>query len=252
MNGWESVSVLIIALNEADRIAPALDSIPAGAQRIVADGGSRDNTVAVARDRGALVVPQDEEAIRAARGNFDVARDAAARRYARRPWILYLDADERISPKLAAEIPARLGDPAPAAYDMPRLNLYWGRPVRLLGEDRQVRLFRAGQGAYPGRELHEKVAVNGPIAHLAGALIHENVRCWKELRQRMRRYIPLEAQTLSRRHTRGEVLRAFDRRFAYYYLAQGAWRDGWRGLAVSAAYAWQHAAALWEARKRHV
>ena len=252
MKGWDAVSVVMIVLNEADRIGAALDSIPAGAERIVADGGSRDESVAVAQRHGAHVVQQDDGAIRTARGNFDVARDAAARRYAGRPWIFYLDADERISDELAAEISARLDDPEPAAYDMPRINMYWGRPVRLLGEDRQIRLFRAGRGAYPGRELHEELAVTGPIAHLTGPLRHENVRCWKDIRRRLQRYVPLEAQGLARRPSRGEVARAFDRRFSYYYLTQGAWRDGWRGLAISAVYALQHAHVLYEARKRHV
>ena len=97
MSLWSSISVVMLARDEAPRIGAALDSIPADAERMVVLGDCADDTAGTAARHGARVVPQDPMAIRAAGGVFDVARDAAARQYARHPWIFYLDADERIS-----------------------------------------------------------------------------------------------------------------------------------------------------------
>lgn len=251
MSFWRAISVVTLVRNRADGLDAALASLPGAAERIVADGGSRDGSPQVAERRGARVVAQDAAAIRAANGNFDVARDAAARKYATRPWLFYLDADERVSARLAEEIAGLEPEPDTDGFDIPRVNLFWGKPVRLLGEDRQLRLFRAGRGAYPGNALHEKVAVSGRVAPLRGALIHDNVRRRSDL-LRLRDYVPIEARLWARRPTRWESWRAFDRRCSHYLITCGAWRDGWRGWFVSALYAAHHARVLRAARAHHV
>ena len=243
--------MVMLARDEAPRIGAALDSIPADAERMVVLGDCADDTAGTAARHGARVVPQDPMAIRAAGGVFDVARDAAARQYARHPWIFYLDADERISRELAEEIGALAPGEGIGGFDMPRLNLYWGRPVRLLGNDHQIRLFRAGRACYPGAALHERVVVQGTVSRLSGLLIHDNIRHWSDAR-RLRRYVPVEARSLGRRPSRWETARAFDRRFSHYLLTAGAWRDGWRGAVVSALYALHHARVMREARRLHV
>ncbi len=251
MSLWNSISVVMLARDEAGRIGAALDSIPTDAERLVAIGDGTEETAETAARHGARVVPQDQEVLRAAAGVFDVARDAAARRYARHPWIFYLDADERISRELAEEIGALTPDEELGGFDMPRLNLYWGRPVRLLGNDRQLRLFHAGRARYPGAALHERMVVQGRVDRLSGLLIHENVRCWSDTK-RLRRYESVEARTFGRRPSVWETARAFDRRFSHYAITAGAWRDGWRGWVVSALYAHHHARVVREARRLHV
>ena len=97
------MSVVIIARDAAHVLSGALASVPGQAEVVVADGASRDATPAVARAHGAHVVTQDLSAVSEAGGNFNVARNAAAR-HASREWVFFLDADERITPALAGEI----------------------------------------------------------------------------------------------------------------------------------------------------
>ncbi len=248
MDPWRDISVVLITRNAAAVLDGALASIPAGAEVIVADDGSTDGTCDLASRRSARVVPQDPVRLAAARGNFDVARNGAAR-HATRPWWLFLDADERITPALAIEIAAALPTAGKAGFDMPRTNLFWGRPVRLLGEDRQIRLVRRGLGRFPDGALHQKMIVDGDIGRLAAPLLHENVRNWRDVRERFHRYVPVEAAHLTMRPTRRQVAASAVWHLAHYYGTMGAWRDGARGLLVSCIYAAYHAAVLHAARR---
>lgn len=245
---WPEVAVILITRNAADVLGGALDSVPAGAEIVVADDRSDDGTPDLARRRGARVIPQDPERLAAANGNFDIARNDAAR-HATRPWWFFLDADERISPALADEVAARLPQEACAAFDMPRINRFWGRPVRLLGEDRQTRLVRRGLGRFPDGPLHQKMVIEGRIDRLAAPLIHENIRNWRDVRLRFERYVPVEARQLPFVPARRVATEGLGH-FVYYYRDQGAWRDGALGLMVSLIYAAYRVAVLREARRR--
>ena len=249
VNAGPQLSVVIIALDVADVLADALGSLPDGAEVVVADGGSSDDTTKIARRLGARVIPQDLAAVRRAHGVFDVARNAAASQ-ARGEWILHLDADERLSPALAREIADLVaGQPEGVAYEMPRLNLFWGRPVRLLGPDYQLRLVRRGLGRFSAAQLHQRMLVDGNVGRLQSALIHLNVKSWRDVTMRFRRDVPVQARTLGRRPRLAECLLRPLHLFRFYYGRNGAFRDGLRGLAVSGIYASYEAAILWRARR---
>jgi len=251
MNGWARISVVILA-KEAEALLPAaLASLPREAEVIVADDGSRDRTADLARASGARVVPQDRARIARSGGNFDVARNTASEAAAR-AWILFLDADERISPALADELAAWTPPPDLNGYAIGRINLYWGKPVRLLGPDHQMRLFRRGSGRYPPGGLHQPLQVDGATSRLAAPLLHENIRSWADIPRRFRRDLPIEAAHVDHRPSRREIAAALVRYFRFYCFQQGAWRDGWRGVVVPAIYAAYHAGILRAARKtRH-
>jgi glycosyltransferase involved in cell wall biosynthesis len=245
------LSVVLVALDAEPYLPGALASVPRGAEVVVADGGSRDATRDLARRLGARVVDQDLAAIAAGGGNFDLARNGAAE-HAGRSWVFFLDADERISPALAAELVTLLrGRPAHAAYRVPRVNLYWGRPVRLLGEDLQLRLVQRGAGRYEGPHLHRPMRVAGTIGRLASPLVHHNVRTWRDVGRRFRRDVPIEARALAEppplRRAVGEPLHLL----RHYLITHRAWRDGARGLLVSCLYAAYHGSILWAARRLH-
>ncbi|MBN1867622.1 glycosyltransferase family 2 protein [Candidatus Sumerlaeota bacterium] len=249
MTAWSRITVVLIVRDAADVLPAALESVPAEAEIVVADGASRDATVEAARTRGARVIAQDLEAVRRAGGNFDVARNAAAE-HATRPWVFFLDADERLSPELAREIGLLAEDTLHAAYRFPRRNLFWGGPVRLLGEDRQTRLVRKGKGRYSGSALHRSIEVDGSVGDLDGVLIHENVRAWVDVVRRFRQYVPVEAGNLRPAPGFGTVCATPWRMFRYYYVTNRAWKDGARGLIVSVVYAAYRFAIAWKARSR--
>lgn len=245
-----NLSVVLLTLDVEEVLQGALDSVPPGAEVVVADGGSRDRTRGIARRSGARVVEQDLETVAAGGGNFDLARNAAGRE-ATRPWLLFLDADERISPELGHELTALMAEePACDAYRIPRVNLYWGRPVRLLGDDFQLRLVRNGSGRFEGQRLHRSMRVEGMVGHLGSPLIHLNILSWRDVVRRFRRDVPVEARGLTPRPGLRQALGTPWHVFRHYYLTHQAWRDGPHGLLVCCLYAAYHGSIVWTARRR--
>ena len=249
MGFLKQLTVGVITRDAAEVLPGLLASLPTEVEVVVADGGSRDGTVRNARAAGARVIAQDLEAVQAAAGNFDVARNAV-HRAASRPWILFLDADERLTEEGRDELAQLLaGEPEHAAYEIPRVNRFWGRPVRLLGDDHQLRLVRRNAGRFEGNTLHGRMRVDGSIGRLHHPIVHLNVRRWRDVSRRFRREMQLEAAAPGPRPSLRRVLAEPLHLFRYYYLENQAWRDGPIGLLVSVVYA-AHRGSLLLARRR--
>ena len=249
MSTSQALTVGVITKDAGDDLPGLLESLPPEVELVVADGGSEDETVQLSREAGAIVIEQDQEAIRLAGGNFDVARNGIIR-IATSDWILFLDADERLTVECREEISAVLSDrPSCSAYDIPRINLYWGRPVRLLGEDRQLRLIRKKAGRYVGRRLHQRMEVDGPVGHLRHPILHVNARSWRDLVRRVKRDADAEASASEARSSLRRVFTEPLHHFHLYYVKNQAWRDGVAGLTVSLVYAANRASVLLASRR---
>lgn len=171
----QSLSVTIIALNEADRIGRAIASVGFAEEVLVLDSGSTDDTVAVARSHGARVIQTDWPG--------HIAQKARAAAEARHDWVLNIDADETISPALAEEIQAVLAaGGGEAGFSMRRLGHWGGRPIRhgTWWPDPQLRLFDKRRARYTGRDPHDRVACEGAVGHLRGVLLHHPYRDLEE------------------------------------------------------------------------
>lgn len=226
-----AISVTIITLNEAARLAGALESVAWADEIIVVDSGSTDGTLEIA-GRLATRVEVREWPGYAAQKNHAAA-------LARHDWVLSLDADERVGPELAASIQAwRRGSPAHAAYRVARVSWYLGRWLRTTDwyPDVQVRLYDRRAGAWRPRRVHESVAVNGTIGRLEGELQHYPYDSVSDHLRRIDRYTSLAALDL---HDQGRRARAAGLlvhpplAFLRNYLLRGGIRDGRAGLAVS-------------------
>ncbi|MGA7964470.1 MAG: glycosyltransferase family 2 protein [Gammaproteobacteria bacterium] len=173
------LSVVIITLNVADRLAPCLDSVQELADEVVVcDGGSTDSTRELAEARGARVIVE-----RNWRG-FGIQRQRAQAE-AQGEWVLMIDSDERLTPGLRDEIRAALDANTPdAAYTLPRLSWVFGRYIRHGGwwPDRVLRLYRREQGDYNDALVHERVElVKGVHVHdLTQPLLHHTYRDMRE------------------------------------------------------------------------
>ena len=186
MSGWPTVTATIIALDEERNLSELLPRLDWVDEIVVVDGGSRDGTVQVARHYGARVG-------RRAFDRFDAQRNYACGQ-ARCDWVFAVDADERPTPALAAEIRQRIATERLAAYHVPVRSTIFGRPLRRSGtqSDRPVRLWRRGCGRWTG-EVHETLAVRGAVGRLDNWLEHRTIPDLEAFLAKMQRYTSLEA-----------------------------------------------------------
>jgi len=224
------LSLVVITRDAAPDIAACIASAPFAAEAVVVDSGSRDDTVDVARASGARVV-QREFAGFGPQKNFAVGE-------ARHDWVLCLDADERVSPALAGAIRALFerGAPPAPAYAMARRNRFLGRWLAH-GEgypDWNVRLFDRRRARWTDDAVHEHVVADGPVARLAGDLMHASAESIEDYVAKQNRYTTLQARAM---HARGEHA-GFARialspltRFLRFYVVRGGFLDGAPGFA---------------------
>ena len=156
---------------------------------------------------------------------------------AQHDWVLCLDADERVSAELRAEIVAlrRSGFAGAAGWSLPRITDYFGRFLRHGNAypDRLVRLFDRRRGGWTGDEIHENTRVEGRIGRLHGHLEHYSYRSLHDHQVRMQRYADLMAQALYAQGRRCGLLPVLLNphwRFVRGYLLRLGFLDGWRGL----------------------
>ena len=205
----------------------------------VLDAASSDDTASIARARGAQVETRPW-------AGFVNARRYALGRVAT-PWTLMLDADEQLDAALTGAILAArpsTGSAEIAGYAVRRVTMLCGRPVHAAGwsNERLVRLFRTDRARVAanavGADLHERWIVDGPIANLPGAILHDSYPTVESYRVKFDRYTSVEAAALT--PSRRAYLRALltmPLRFVWSLVRYGGWRDGWRGLFV----AWESA-----------
>jgi len=249
------LTVIVLTLNEERDLPVCLASVAAlPARLVVLDSGSTDRTVAIAREAGATVHTRPFTGYASQRN--------AALALAETPWVLFLDADERLTPAGAAEIAAIVDAPAtaggPVGHWLPRHNEFFGRRLRGGGwwPDPQLRLLRPERARYDeAREVHEVVLLDGPSGILREPLIHRNYDHWHEFTAKQRDYADRHARDLAARDVRTRPwtplsmpVREFRRRF----VTLGAWRDGALGLALSGAMAWYEGRAYAMSRRSAV
>ena len=231
-----NLSVTIITLNEADHIAGAIDSAAWADEVVVVDCGSTDGTLDIARARGATV------ATRPWTGYIDQKNHAAA--IARHDWIFSLDADERLTPELAAEIRSLLtADPPRRGYRVPRVTFHLGRWMRTTDfyPDYQTRLYDRRAARWQGKYVHESVAVDGGAGQLRNELLHYSYRDLRDQVDRINRYTSLAARQM---YEAGRRASAFDllvhppAAFLRNYILRRGVLDGTVGLTISLLQAW--------------
>jgi len=230
------LSVVIVTLNEEERIRGCLESVAWADEIVVVDSESQDKTVQIAREMTDHVLVRPWAGF-AAQKNFAIAQ-------ARGEWILSLDADETVSSALRADIERVLrGEGRATGYAVPRRNVFWGAWVRHGGlyPDWQVRLFENGRGTFNARAVHESLTIDGPVEHLAGHLEHRSYRDVEDFVTRANRYSSLAAEewvASGRRARMADVIIRPLGRFLSMYVARGGFLDGWRGLLLAALYAY--------------
>ncbi len=222
------LSVVIIARDEADRLPDAIRSVGFAAEILVLDSGSRDDTVALARAAGARVIETDWPG--------HVAQKNRGLQEARNPWVLSIDADERVSPALAESVRAALtGEPAVVGYELARRNHYLGKPLRAGGwyPDRRLRLVRRDAARWVGTDPHDRLSVDGPVGRLLGDLDHHPYRTPQEHEDTLDRYTARFVEVTDATARWWDVAFRPPWRFLRGYLLQAGFVDGAAGLRVA-------------------
>lgn len=164
----QTLSVVLAVYNEEKNLPECLSFVKGLADEIViVDGGSKDRTVEIAKSFEAKVIKTDNPPI--FHINKNKAIDAAGC-----DWVLQLDADERVSPKLAKEIKEVIGKGGFDGYWIPRRNFFLGRFLKKGGQypDYTLRLYRRGKGRLPAKDVHEQAEVSGKVGFLKNDLLH--------------------------------------------------------------------------------
>ena len=231
-NAKAKITAVIIASNAEGTIADCVRALGFCADVIVGVNGSTDKTVALARLAGARVVAVKWDGYaRTKNALLDKVRDG---------WIFSVDADEVVGPQLAAAIQAAVASPQVlAGYWVSRRNYFLGHCIAHSGwsPDWQLRLFRAGNGRFSDRQVHEALQVEGATGKLAGTLDHFTYATVSDYLQRLNRYTSLAAQdrlAKGRRVSRWRLV--FDPfwTFLKMYVIKSGWRDGFPGMALAA------------------
>jgi glycosyltransferase involved in cell wall biosynthesis len=248
-----SLTTVVTSRDEQLHIARCVDCARRLGRVIVLDSGSTDKTVEIARDNGALVVEHPWEGYAAqknwALANLPIATD----------WVLFLDADERLTEAACREIASKVNQDEVDGYYIARENIVLGRRLRHAWwyPDYQMRVFRRDKARYEDRLVHEHVVISGKTDFLREPLIHENLKGINAWMDRHVRYAQLEAQEIIRAQqggrndavkpsffgSRAERRRALKTRiwyhlpfrpairFAWMYFVKRGFLDGRPGLA---------------------
>lgn len=225
------LSACLITLNEEHNLARALNSLEGIADEIViVDCGSRDRTLAIAKEYGAKIVENTWK-------NFAEQKNVASRA-ASNDWILSLDADEELSPELRKTLMAwKEREPEFAVYEFARRAWYLGDWIRHSGwyPDRQRRVYRRDAVQFAGI-VHESLKFEGPAGYLDGDLLHYTIRSFPEHEEKVERYTTLAADQMyasGRRSWRAAMWLATPWNWLNCYVLHLGFLDGSRGWTIA-------------------
>jgi len=220
-----SLTVAMIVRDEEDQLAAALASVDGLAGRaVILDTGSSDGTVEAARGTGAEVFERLDFP------GFGPAKQEALD-HCETGWVLFLDADERVTPELAEAIRQAVTGEADG-YRIRRRNHVLGRPMKSMGldRDRPLRLFRREKARVSDTLVHEVIEVDGAIGDLDAPLDHFTMTSLDGYLRKIDVYTTLELQQNPRPLRAWHLAFVGPGTFLKWYFARGGFRDGVPGL----------------------
>jgi glycosyltransferase involved in cell wall biosynthesis len=244
------ISVIVITKNESANIDDCLESVRWSDDIVVVDAESMDDTAERARTHTPRVFVRKWEGFSAAK-TFAVAQT-------KHPWVLWLDADERVMPELAREIASLdLASTSASAFTVARRAYFLGRWIRHSGwyPGRVARLFRKDRAAFTSAAVHEGLEIEGNIADLSHDLLHYTDPNLYHYFEKFNRYTTLAARETDSRGKRFGMADLLVRPawlFVKMYVLRRGFLDGMQGLVLallSSAYVFTKYAKLWEVQR---
>jgi len=188
-----SLSVVISVYNGEKVLEDCLKSVAFAQEIIVVENSSTDKTAEIASKYTDKIFTRVNNPMLNINKNFGFSKATGN-------WILCLDADERITPELEAEI-KRLNldsNGKSDGYWIPRKNIIFGKWIEHTGwyPDYQLRLFRKSKGKFPEKHVHEMIKVEGETGYLKGDLLHYNYVTISQFLSKLNIYVANEAEQL--------------------------------------------------------
>ena len=225
-----SLSVIIAAKNEALNISDCIASVKFATEILVLDSGSTDATAALASAAGAVVHATDWPGYgpQQARGIALASSD----------WVLSLDADERVTPELRAEIIEAINAPHIDGYRLPRTSSFCGQFITAGGgtPDYTLRLVRRDKAGFTDHFLHAHMTVAGQRADLRSPLVHYSYRTLDDVLEKLNRYSRGAAIDAAAQGKSSGLFKALAKGFwAFFrtYVLRAGFLDGKMGLVLA-------------------
>jgi len=229
-----TLSAILITRNEEVNLEDCLASLDGLAtQIVVVDTQSTDRTLVIAQRYGALISsPPDWPGFGPQKNR---ALDLASE-----DWVLSLDADERLTPELRAEIKCVLDKPQTDCYAIPRLSWYCGRFMRHSGwtPDYVDRLFKRGSARFSSDLVHERLISKGPVLKLKNQMLHYSFMNHAHVQEKMERYSTASAQQAFAKGKTASPLKAILHgawSFFRTYILRAGFLDGPQGFSLALA-----------------
>lgn len=219
------LSVVILAQNSEKFIEDCINSANFADEVLVLDGGSVDNTIEIAKKLGARV---EQFAFR----NFSEQKQKSVD-LAKNDWVFSLDSDERITPELKEEIENILNNPTANGYYIPRLNYFFGKPIKYCGlyPDKNIRFFNKKFSRISESKVHEKVLIDGQVKSLKNHMIHLAYETIDEFIKKQNQY-----STVLKKKNYFKAF--FNPIFTFFriFIFQLGFLEGWRGFIIARLY----------------
>ena len=247
------LSVVISAYNEEAMIEDCLKSAKDLADEIIfVDNTSQDRTVEIAKKYTKKVFTRENDPVMLNKNkNFGFTKATG-------DWILSLDADERLTTELSAEIRNKIRENHFSAYEIARKNIIFGKWIQhsIWWPDYNLRLFRQGKGKFPENHVHEKLEVEGEVGKLENPMIHHNYQTVSQFINKLNKtYTESETEHFIKS---GKSINWFDairwptNDFLKTFFMQKGYKDGLHGLVLSlfqAFYSLVFFAKVWERKE---
>lgn len=228
----QKLSILIITLNEEKNLQALLPQLDFGDEILIIDSHSTDHSRQIAQAFPKLRFISREFDDFTSQRNFALSM-------AINPWILFLDADERLTPELKQEIQYYLSTkPDCSAYYFKRIFMFENRILRYSGNqtDKIIRLFNKNAAQYdPNKLVHEKLIVKGEIGILKNKLLHYSYNSYIDYKKKIIQYGKFKAQEQYRKKRKSGLLSPLLHplyNFLYNYFIRLGILDGRKGILI--------------------
>ena len=222
------ISITLITLNSEKTLKSVLEAVSWADEIVLVDSGSTDKTLEIARQFNAKIVYRAFDGY-GSQKNFATSQ-------ASNDWILSLDDDEILTPKLQQEIQnLSLSTTDYEGFKIPRSLIFLGKLLKFSGEYKRLtlRLFNRKQGNWNAEYVHESVEVKGKIGILKHQILHDSYRDLTDYFNKFNKYTSLGAKTLAERGKTAssfKIITRFPTTFLKIYLLKGSCLDGYAGF----------------------